>query len=477
MDDDGMMDTMLFERSADSVLHQVQMPARNGRCVLVSYTVPWSEASLIAFLSQAAGDARVYWESSRHAVSFAGAGTAAVLMADGADRFCAIRQGVARLFENSIVEAVDAPPAVRPRLFGGFSFQTDHAPHGIWSAFPAAYFVLPRYQLTRAEGRSWLTLNQLIRPGEDVWPNENLSNDCGGAATHRFTDRRLGVSAGEMPARVREIRYPMPPATWRCLVQSAIERISQGELGKVVLARTCDVELDRAIQPAAVLAQLATRYPDCYRFLIEPVPGHAFYGAPPEVLVEVSGSMLRTVAMAGSIGRGATPDEDAALGQALLSSAKDRAEHAFVVEAIQRSLRPLVRTLDVAEEPALRRLHNIQHLETSIAGELAAGTDILSAVEALHPTPAVGGVPQARALQMIAAEEPTLRGWYAAPVGWLDARGDGLFAVAIRSAVSVGQRARLFAGAGIVSDSDPEREWEETGLKFQPLLEALTGAG
>ncbi|MFQ5854194.1 MAG: isochorismate synthase MenF [Anaerolineae bacterium] len=455
-----------------------RVAAQDERLILLSYSLPWPEMSLVDFLRQAVGAPRVYWESEKASVGFAGYGAAAVLKAAGADRFQVIRKGVARLFDNAILEAIDAPPTVGPRLFGGFSFQAEHVPEGVWVAFPAAYFVLPRYQLTRVEGRHWLTVSHLVQVECEAYRDlqveceayRDLSVEGANGRVNGYASRPEGFN---LPGRRLDIEYPMGAATWHRLVKDAIRRIDRGELDKVVLARTCDVQVDQPIDPTEVLARLQRRYPDCYRFLIEPVLDHAFYGATPELLVEVTGSALRTVAIAGSIARGDSADADAALAQELMTSPKERQEHAFVVEAIQASLRPLVRQLHVPDRPALRRLHNIQHLQTIIRGELAGGVGVLLAVEALHPTPAVGGVPQTPALQMIAEEEPLPRGWYASPVGWIDPEGNGLFTVAIRSAVSVRNRARLYAGAGIVADSDPEREWEETGLKFRPMLEAL----
>jgi menaquinone-specific isochorismate synthase len=253
----------------------------------------------------------------------------------------------------------------------------------------------------------------------------------------------------------------------------ATRRIRRGELEKVVLAQACRTRAAQALEPTDVLARLAHSYPDCCRFLIEPIPGHAFYGATPELLAEVEGATVHTVALAGSIRRGSSPKEDATLGQELLNSAKDHREHALVVEAIQEHLLPLVAKLHVPGRPGLLKLRNIQHLQTVIRGDLAQACGVLPVVEALHPTPAVGGTPRDVALRLIQAAEPFPRGWYASPVGWIDAQGNGRFAVALRSAVSVEDETWLYAGAGIVADSDPEREWEEVLLKFRPILEAL----
>ena len=184
----------------------------------------------------------------------------------------------------------------------------------------------------------------------------------------------------------------------------------------------------RPVEPANVLARLKQNYPNCYRFLFEPVPGHAFYGATPELLAEVSGSALRTVALAGSIKRGQTPEEDAMLGQQLLDTPKEQIEHAHVVDAIRESLAPLVTDMHVASQPGLCRLSNIQHIQTVIEGRLADEAGILSVVEALHPTPALGGRPRQIALELIQRLEPISRGWYGAPIGWLDQHGHSVSA-------------------------------------------------
>jgi isochorismate synthase len=210
--------------------------------------------------------------------------------------------------------------------------------------------------------------------------------------------------------------------------------------------------------------------------MFAPRGGKTFLGATPELLARVERGELFSVALAGSVGRGKTPAEAESLAAELLASTKDRHEHALVVGAIRHGLEPLTAQLDIPNVPGIRRLANIQHLETPIRGKLAAGCGALDVVAALHPTPALGGVPRQPALEFIAANEPTARGWYAAPIGWLDAEGNGTFAVAIRSALVDGDRALLYAGAGIVDGSDPAKEWQETELKFKPLMDALTGS-
>ncbi len=435
---------------------------------LVSHTIPWTEGSLLQFLRLGAGQPRIYWENSRAELSFAGYGAAGVLTANGRSRFATIRHQASQLFAGAVHQRDGYVPAlVRPRLFGGFAFSANSAAEGIWSSFPDAYFVLPRYQLTQYQGQTWLTINELTK-NRDVRSNwlESAVMDL----SYQSPATQNGTN-GRSPFAVQD---SVDETTWMSGVKLATSRIKQGELRKVVLARPRRVTAEHPLELTAVLAHLQTRYPDCYRFLIEPNPGHAFFGATPELLAEVTGRQLFTVALAGSIRRGNTPDEDAALGAELLASPKEREEHALVVEAVRENLRPLTTHLHIQDAPNLYRLNNIQHLQTPIRGLLTARMGILPLVEALHPTPALGGTPRQVALRLIEQIEPFERGWYAGPVGWLDAEGDGAFAVAIRSAVSHAYETTLFAGAGIVADSDPQREWQETGLKFRPMMEAIS---
>ncbi|MBX4144911.1 isochorismate synthase, partial [Ralstonia pickettii] len=201
--------------------------------------------------------------------------------------------------------------------------------------------------------------------------------------------------------------------------------------------------------------------------------GACFVGATPERLARVAAGKVRTHALAGTTRRGATPDDDRALGAALMASAKERLEHALVVDAIRAALTPLSRALDVPAEPSLHRLPRLQHLSTPIRATLNADATLLQVIAALHPTPAVAGHPRDAALDHIRAHEGFDRGWYAAPVGWIDAHGNGDFIVALRSALVDGGACRLFAGCGIVADSEPVNEYQETELKLSGMQAAI----
>jgi menaquinone-specific isochorismate synthase len=327
--------------------------------------------------------------------------------------------------------------------------------------------------LTRYSGITWLTVNAYIEHHQHLELRQKLDYI---ARLIETTDHQILRNASQQKSahrRPTHISYPLSEEAWHTQITSATRRMEAGELEKVVLSRTCDITFDTPIEPLDALANLETRYASAYRFLIEPELGSAFFGATPELLIELNGRDFKTAGLAGSIKRGATPKDDDQLAAQLWSNPKERHEHGLVVDSLRDLLEPGSRELIIPEVPGLLKLSNIQHLYTPIYGELNADISVLPMVESLHPTPALGGYPRNVAVETIINTEIISRGWYASPVGWVDARGDGTFAVAIRSAVSSGNQARLYAGAGIVSESIPEREWDETRLKFRPMLEAL----
>jgi menaquinone-specific isochorismate synthase len=392
-----------------------------------------------------------------------GSGTAATMTADGPGRFEAIREAATELFAVGDVHA--GTLAARPRVFGGFAFHDEHTDEGPWDGYPGAEFVLPRVQLTYTEdGEVWLTVNAV-----DADPGA--------------VEQRLDTAEAELPdTAVQSLGGPPGVAgrkrttsksEWRDSVTAAIDRIEAGELRKVVLAQALETQLDGRLSIPDALTRLGDTYPDCFRFLFEPEDGSSgFFGATPERLVGLRGRTVETGALAGTTGRGDTPEEDEWLAEELLADEKNAHEQDLVAGAIREQLEPYAASIRTGKR-GIRRLATVQHIETPITAELAVDEHVLTLVEALHPTPAVGGLPPDRALATIRDTEPFERGWYAAPVGWFDAAGYGSFAVAIRSAVAREDTATLFAGVGIVGDSDPDREWEEVQLKYRPILDEL----
>jgi menaquinone-specific isochorismate synthase len=274
-----------------------------------------------------------------------------------------------------------------------------------------------------------------------------------------------GVNPATPPGSDDATHDDMTRDEWCDAVRAALEAIARGTVEKVVLARSTSIHADRAFDLPRVLTRLAREQPGCFVFSVD-----GMVGASPELLVRRRGTRIESRPMAGTV----AATDDAAV-DSLRASAKDALEHRLVVEAIVETLRPICQRLLVGAEPEIVRLASVAHLATPIRGTLPdLAPDALQLARALHPTPAVGGTPTDAALELIDRLEPVGRGRYAGPVGWVDARGDGEWAVALRSAAIDGAHARLHAGAGIVAGSVPEDEWLETEAKLAPMLHALT---
>jgi isochorismate synthase len=354
--------------------------------------------------------------------------------------------------------------AQMPRLFGGFAFQQGRAKSALWQPFGEAHFVLPRLLYTRQAHEAWLTLTLRAEETRDPERLDALLAQSGRVleALLRSHDKSV-ISRAPRLLNVAE----RSKEDWAQCVEAIRDGIASGRFEKVVAAHSTVFELDPAPDVSAVLSRLRAEDSLCTRFAFR-FGGSTFLGATPERLVDKLGLRVETEAMAGSIRAG----DRGGAGQ-LLASRKDLDEHNIVVRELLRSLEPFAASLEHAKRPEIHQLRYVLHLRTPIEAELREACHIVELVERVHPTPAVGGMPRGRALEWISEHEPEERGWYAGPIGWFDAAGDGQFWVALRSALIEAERAHLYVGAGIVRDSDAESEYAETRLKLASLLAAL----
>jgi isochorismate synthase len=333
---------------------------------------------------------------------------------------------------------------------GGFAFDPEAEPGAPWTGFPALLFRVPRVAV--------------IRSGDGVQASGDLN------LLHRVTS-----SGGHQarPARQFEVDALEGEGAWRERVVAAISRISHGAAEKLVLAREVVARGDGVLAAGPVLRSLRSRFPACYTYLVGGGDGTALVGCSPELLIRRAGSTAFSQPMAGSIGRGADAVTDDDLAARLLASPKEAGEHHLTARHVAEALRPLAAAMSVGS-PEVVRLANIQHLATSVEATLAApAPSLLELADALHPTPAVNGVPASVAAGLIRELEGLERGWYAGAVGWLDGHGDGELAVAIRCGLLWEDGARLYAGVGLLTDSDPDSELAEARLKLEALLGAL----
>lgn len=441
----GMLDAL--ERTSGARLLMVAVPA----------PVRPSEALLAGSRGAAIG-----WAAPR-GFEIAALGEAAALDGHGPSRFRDVARRGHEILAGVRSLGLFGAERVEPRLFGGFAFKpgTPRASH--WAPFGEGRFVLPELGYVVENGRATLFVAMASERAGDRAERQALVDralEALGTLERGFSQALL---RDRSPSTIEEGKLD----EWTRLVESIGGEIERGALEKVVLARRVSVSLPEPLDAADVLARLRVEAAESTRFLVRR-QGSVFLGATPERLAKLSGALLETEAVAGSI---STLDREAA--RHLFESSKDLAEHALVVREIVRALEPLAKNIQKPVEPELHALRHVVHLRTRIEATLEGTPHLLDVVERLHPTPAVGGVPTAKALEWITQHEPDERGWYAGPIGWFDITGNGEMAVALRSGVLEDSRAHLYVGAGIVQHSVAEAELAETRWKLQTLLSAL----
>lgn len=400
-------------------------------------TVPAPEALTGDLLEYTSAATPLAW--LRAGDGFVGVGEALRWEGSGPERFAAARRWWASLSAAATVDnSVDARGSGLV-AFGTFAFSA--------SSMTSSALIVPRMIIGRSGGVAWVTIVSLadepssrpsavpIRPGSPI----------------DFVD---GAMAG--------------PA-YRDAIQEGLRRISRGEVEKVVLARELTATLPADTDARWPLSRLADSYPDCWTFAVD-----GLLGATPEMLARVDGGTVRARVLAGSTGRGTDAASDASAALTLATSEKDRDEHGYAVRSVLSALAPHTSSLVSSDQPFTLKLPNLWHLASDVEGRLSDGSSSLDMADALHPTAAVAGTPTREALAMIDELEAFDRGRYAGPVGWVDADGDGAWGIALRCAQVTSGRVTAYAGAGVVTGSEAQRELAETGMKFKPIIDAFS---
>ena len=331
-------------------------------------------------------------------------------------------------------------PGSGPIAFGSFSF--DEAEDSV--------FIIPRVVVGKRGNTSWIT-----RIGAPAPLNHELLP----------TRKSSPLSWGEGSLSASE---------WEAAVSHAIVRITAGELEKVVLARDVTATSEEPIDARVVMEKLAEKYPNTWVFAVD-----GLVGATPELLVRLTKGLVTSRVLAGTIRRTGDDQRDLALAASLARSSKDLEEHDYAVRSVADALEPFCSSINVPDAPFVLHLANVMHLATDVTGVVSdsmAITNALSLVDALHPTAAVCGTPREKAKKLIKEYEVMKRGRYSGPVGWIDARGDGEWGIALRCAeidAKDARKVRLFAGCGIVAGSIPQDELAESQAKLVPMRDAL----
>ncbi len=400
------------------------------------------------------GEPWVYWERRLAQEAVAGWGVAGAVEARSSAQAQALLGALAAGDGVRWLEGV--PGALPGPWFGGMRFANTGG-DAAWAPFGFGRWTLPELLV-------W-------RDGSGLWAAAFVPEGPGAEDAARSRLEQLRSTFPSTSHRVRggpqKLQQSSSRKDFEGRVTRALEAIASGELQKVVMARSVEVEGERDFDRVDVLDRLREQNPRCATFLFRAPDGTAFLGATPETLCRLEGRELETEALAGT----APPSRAGTLE----ASDKERREHQTVARYILQVLHPLASRVDADAEPALLPLKNVVHLRTGIRATSREGVGVGELVGALHPTPAVGGMPRERALEFLEAHEALDRGWYAGPVGWVGS-GRAHLMVGLRSALVKGAWARLFVGAGIVAGSSSEAEWRETELKSLTMLRAL-GAG
>jgi isochorismate synthase len=463
----------VLEKFTERVQEAMEKAAEINRPVLLSVSQEIDPIDPLRHFSGSMGHAseRWYWEHPDSGLAISAAGVAMSSIFPAKNRFRDAKQAHQELADITLIDTADDTEHPGMRYFAGFSFDPERKPdRRIWKGFPAVYLCAPRVMLIRQGDRHSLVFTIQVSSRRD---EEAILKSM--QQLYDRTWRGLEKEPQNTRPRVDTSSTPEDEEIARIYKENvalASQQIRDGAYEKVVLARYRDISTRNYYDINRALDRLRTDYPGCYTFAIAR-QASIFLGASPEQLVQQDGKEVSAACLAGSIKRGETPEQDQQLANQLLSSAKDQHEHEVCARAIREALEPLCAEITMPEQPELLTFSNVHHLYTPVRGKLSNGSTLIDLVERLHPTPAVGGYPTRDAQAFIRENEGFDRGWYASPIGWLDAEGNGEFIVALRSAMISGQRARLFAGCGIVGESDPEQELAESDVKLRAMIAAL----
>ena len=412
---------------------------------------------------------RVYWEQPSRGFSFAGLGSILEFHQPEKVNSHHINKQIKNIMEQGV--SVSDNSLIGPRILGGYAFNQYEGTDRTWNKFPRIQFLLPECLGTSTDDGSWLTISRMVKPNEEV---DLIMDEF--TRTKTFYENRLPVTLPPISrVAIDKFRDVPDKDTYSQTIFSVLGKIKPNKLEKVVISRSHHVKVGKGFSGVSAMQVLRNAYPKCTSFFFSFPDQGTFFGSTPERLIRLKNGFIQTEALAGTIARGNNMEEDRIHAETLMGSHKEREEHNLVMEQIIRKLEPIISDIQYSSSPRILKLKNVQHLQTPITGESSKDEHILNLVARLHPTSAVAGTPTDKAMNIISEMEAHDRGWYSGPIGWIDDTGDGEFYVALRSALVKDEEAHVFAGGGIVSESHPDTEWDETELKLQPIISALSG--
>ena len=401
-----------------------------------------------------------YWSRPAAQHEILGLGLAATICADGENRWSKLAtefDGWRRHWRHADADHT----GLHPLALGGFAFTAQPDSH---ATLPSAQLNVPELLLRRQGEICALTFTFSAPPDESAIASSMAH--LRQLMTALSQNNQSAHASGPLQRR----DHAQADQAWLERAAQAVRDIRSGRLDKVVLSRRVSFHAEQDFLPSRIMADLEQHYPSCTLFATDTADGGVFLGASPETLVRLQDGDVYCDALAGTAwGEGRATAAD----RKLLADVKNGREHRLVVQAIAEALRPVCARLEVPDAPQIQRLGQLRHLWSSLHGRVKAGIGLLDLLQRVHPTPAVGGYPRQAALDWLTRQGEQREGWYTGAIGWLDAAGNGEFAVALRCAHLQGREAHLYAGAGIVAGSEPQRELAETEAKFAAMLQAL----
>lgn len=407
---------------------------------------------------------RVFWTNSDNDFSLVGIGSVHKIIASE-NRFQQMEKAWHDLLENAMIHNEYNDAGTGLISMGGMAFDPLREQSELWEKYPTSQLTIPEMVFVQNKDRYYVTVNRFVEVQDNV--EEML-------LAMEEVEQLLFSPVPSAPTMRQKItnKHVIAPEHWKRTVQQAVDEIKAGRAKKIVLAREMRLTLNQQADITTMLRQLLATQPNSYVFAFEH-GDHCFIGATPERLIQVEGEKLLSTCLAGTAPRGTTVEADEQIAHELLNDSKNREEHDYVVQMIKRSIESSCDNIVIPNEPVIYPLRNLQHLYTPVNATLKDGYSVFDLIEKLHPTPALGGVPRETALAFMRNHELLDRGWYGAPIGWMDSNNHSEFAVALRSGLVQADEVSLFAGCGVMRDSDPEMEFEETKMKFLPMLQIL----
>src|SRR5690625_118526 len=455
------------EMTLKPFLYKVQETAMSLQTKqLFSWTKEIPSTSLLTVFAAAKqmNKDRIFWTNSDNDFSLVGIGSTHKIIAYER-RFAQVEKEWNELVQHAIVHNEYKVAGTGLISLGGMSFDPKRARSKLWEKYPPSQLTIPEIVVIHNESRYYITYNRYISAEDDIEELLKHLEETEAILTHAEPIHQ------SVPQKIIA-KNVIAPDHWKGTVERAVGEIKENRAKKIVLAREMRLTLNKRANITEMLRNLLATQPNSYIFAFEHGE-NCFIGATPERLVQVDGERLLSTCLAGTAPRGATEEADDEIAKELLEDPKNREEHEYVVQMIKQSMEHSCADIDIPEEPVIYPLRNLQHLYTPVKARLKDGYSVFDLIKELHPTPALGEIPRETALAFMREHELLDRGWYGAPIGWIDSNQQSEFAVALRSGLVQADEVSLFAGCGVMRDSDPEMEFEETKMKFLPMLQIM----